>query len=58
MGKLTLLLRSRKFWSLVLSLTTILTAFNTGNLDAMDAVNASVAALAAFSIATGIEDAH
>ena len=58
MGKLILLLRSRKFWSLVVSLTTIYTAFYSGNLDAMDAVNAAVVALAAFTIATGIEDAH
>jgi len=56
MGKLVLLLQSRKFWSLILSLVTVFTAYNTGNLSGADAVNAAVVACAAFSIATGIED--
>lgn len=58
MAKLICLFRSRKFWSLILSLTTVYSAFFVGKLDGADAVNAAVVALAAFSIATGIEDAH
>jgi hypothetical protein len=57
MQKLSELLQARKFWALVVSLTAIWTAVYVGSLPVVDAINASVAALAAFSIGTGIEGA-
>lgn len=56
MDKLSALLQSRKFWALVISLTAIWTAVYVGSLSVPDAINASVAALAAYSVGTGIED--
>jgi hypothetical protein len=55
-NKFTQLFKSRKFWALVISLTGIWTAVYVGSLTVPDAINASVAALAAYSVSTGIED--
>ena len=54
MEKLSALLQSRKFWALVISLTGIWTAVSVGSLNVPDAINASVAALAAYSVGTAI----
>lgn len=56
MEKFLGLFQSRKFWALVIALTGIWTAVYTGSLSVPDAINASVAALAGYSIGTGLED--
>ena len=56
MLKITNLLHSRKFWALVASAVAIIGAWQTGGMAGNDAANTLVAALAAYSIATGIED--
>jgi len=56
MLKITNLLQSRKFWALVASAVAIIGAWQTGGMAGNDAANTLVAALAAYSIATGIED--
>ncbi len=56
MLKITNLLQSRKFWALVASAVAISGAWETGGMAGNDAANALVAALAAYSIAKGIED--
>lgn len=58
MEKLKQVLTSRKFWALVISLTGIWTAVYVGAMSVPDAVNASVAALAAYMVGTGIEGAR
>ncbi len=50
------MLVSRKFWAAIISLVAVAGAWNAGAMTAQDAANAAVAALAAYSIATGIED--
>ena len=50
------MLVSRKFWAAIISLVAIAGAWNAGAMTTQDAANAAVAALAAYSIATGIED--
>lgn len=55
MDKVKSVLSSRKFWALFASLVTVGGAYATGALVATDAVNATVAALAAYAIGTGIE---
>lgn len=50
MEKLSELLQSVRFWTLIVSLTGIWTAVYIGSLSVVDAINASVAALAAFSL--------
>lgn len=57
MDKVIRLFQSRKFWALIVSLTAIWTAVYMGAMTVPEAINATVAALAAFSIGTGIEDA-
>ena len=57
MNKLTALLHSRKFWTLVVSLVTIAGAFATHQADALAALIAAITALSVYSVATGIEDA-
>ena len=49
-------MHSRKFWALVASAVAIIGAWQTGGMAGNDAANTLVAALAAYSIATGIED--
>ena len=56
MWKLQCMLVSRKFWAAIISLVAIAGAWNAGAMTTQDAANAAVAALAAYSIATGIED--
>ncbi len=56
MWRIINLLQSRKFWSLVVSLVALAGAWNSGAMSGQDAANAATLALAAYSIATGIED--
>ena len=56
MWRISGLLVSRKFWSLIVSLVALAGAWNTGAMNGQDAANATVMALAAYSIASGIED--
>lgn len=56
MEKITDLMHSRKFWALVASAVAIVGAWQTGAMLGADAANMLVAALAAYSLATGIED--
>jgi hypothetical protein len=56
MLKITNLLHSRKFWALIASAVAILGVWQTGNMAGAEAANALVASLAAYSVATGIED--
>ncbi len=55
MQKLSQILKSRKFWALIASAVTIAGAYNNGQIAGDAACNSLVAALAAYSIATGIE---
>lgn len=57
MEKLISVLQSRKFWALVISLVGIWTSVYVGALSVPEAINASVASLAAYMIGTGIEAA-
>lgn len=57
MKKIIGVLQSRKFWACVIGLVTIASLFSTGQIDAGQAVNAVIAALAAYGIGTGIEAA-
>jgi cytochrome bd-type quinol oxidase subunit 1 len=50
------LIRSRKFWALIASVVAIAGAVHTDTMPAAEAANMLVAALAAYSVATGIED--
>ena len=54
--KMKQLLASRKFWSMVIAVVGILTAWYNAQIIATDAINALVATMAAYSIATGIDD--
>ena len=49
-------LRSRKFWALIASAVALVGAWQTGAMPGADAANMLVAALGAYSLATGIED--
>jgi hypothetical protein len=51
------LLHSRKFWVLIVALVGIAAGFATGQIDAWQAIQAAVAALAAYSTGVAIEDA-
>ena len=56
MDKLKSVLSSRKFWATVAALATVGAAyFSAHSLSAEQAVNATVAALAAYALGTGIE---
>jgi hypothetical protein len=55
--KLQKLLRSRKFWALVAAVVTAAGAHATGQIDAWQAIQAIVAALAAYSVSIGLVDA-
>ena len=50
-------LHSRKFWALVLGLLAIVAGYATGQVDAWQAIQAAVAALAVYSTGVAIEDA-
>ncbi len=54
--KVKQLLASRKFWTMIAALVGIAGAWYTNQVAGVDAVNAFVATLAAYSIATGIDD--
>ena len=56
MNKFTSLFQSRKFWALVGSIVALATAYQSGSMSTAEVANALVAALAVFSLATGIED--
>ena len=56
MLKLKALLQSRKFWALIVSLVAIGVGVYNGAISSATAVQAAVAALAVYSIGTGIED--
>lgn len=57
MEKLLALLKSRKFWALVLAVVTAASLTATGQIGAWEFVQAVVAALAAYSTGVAIEDA-
>ena len=56
MEKVISLFQSVKFWALVASSAAIWTAYSVGGLSIQEAINAQVAALAAFSVARGIAE--
>jgi hypothetical protein len=56
MLKFNELIRSRKFWALIASVVAIAGAVQAGTMPISEAANVLVAALAAYSVATGIED--
>jgi hypothetical protein len=55
--KLQKLLKSRKFWVLAAAVVTAAGAHATGQIDGWQAVQAIVAALAAYSVSIGLVDA-
>ena len=56
MDKLLSVLKSRKFWALVASLVAVWTSVYTGAVTTPEALNLTVAALAAYSIGTGLDN--
>jgi len=54
MEKLKDLLQSRKFWALVASLVTVWGGYFSGGVTLLEAIQATVAALGAYSIGTAI----
>ncbi len=50
------ILRSRKFWALLAALVAVASAYCTGNIDAWQAVQALIAALAVYSTGVALED--
>ena len=56
MLRIRYVLRSRKFWALIASAVALVGAWQTGAMPGAEAANTLVAALAAYSLATGIED--
>jgi len=57
MDKVKELLQSRKFWALVLGLLAIIAGYSTGKLDAWQAIQAGVAALAVYGTGIALVDA-
>ena len=55
--QLMLLLRSRKFWALVIALVGVTAGYAVGEVSAWQAIQAAVAALAAYSTGVALEDA-
>jgi hypothetical protein len=55
MDKVQQVLKSRKFWVLMASLVVVAQSFFTGNINDWQAIQAIVAAGAAYSVGTGIE---
>ncbi len=56
-ASLVQILHSRKFWALVLALLALVAGYATGQIDAWQAIQGAVAALAAYSTGVAIEDA-
>ena len=54
-SKLESLLKSRKFWALIIALGSILSGYLSGNMAAAPAIQAAIAALAAYMVGTGLE---
>jgi hypothetical protein len=54
-NKITQLLKSRKFWATIATLVTTWVAAYSKAITIPDTINATVAAVAAYCIATGIE---
>lgn len=57
MSKLYLLLHSRKFWALVAAIIAVAAALATGQISEWQALQAAIAALAAYITGTAIDDA-
>ena len=55
MAKLKQIMQSRKFWVMISGLVAIAAAFSSGSIDEWQAIQAIVAAGAAYSVGTGIE---
>jgi hypothetical protein len=55
MSKIELLLRSRKFWALIAGVAAIVTGYLAGGLKIDEAIQAFIAALAAYMIGTGLD---
>lgn len=53
--KLKDLLQSRKFWALAASIVSIGAGYYTGGVNLFDSLQLLIAALGAFSVATGLE---
>lgn len=56
MEKLKALFKSRKFWALVASLVAVAGGYYTGAIAIFDALQLIVAAFAAYSIGTGLDN--
>ena len=56
MSKFKALFQSRKFWGLVAALVAVAAAYFPGEISVWQAVQAVVAALSVYALATGIED--
>ena len=56
MEKLKALLKSRKFWALIASLVAVGGGYYTGSIAIFDALQLVVAAFAAYSIGTGLDN--
>jgi len=56
MDKLKELLSSRKFYTLIAALTVTTNLFANGQIDAGTALNAAIAAFAAYTVGTAIEN--
>lgn len=57
MEKVLNLLKSRKFWALILAIVTAASLLSTGQITAWEFLQAAIAALAAYSTGVAIEDA-
>jgi hypothetical protein len=55
MAKIKTIMQSRKFWVMISGLVAIAAAFSNGSIDEWQAIQAIVAAGAAYSVGTGIE---
>ena len=55
-NKLLRLMKSRKFWTFVAAAVGVAAAYGTGHIDGWQAIQAFIAAAAAYSLGTGIED--
>jgi hypothetical protein len=55
--QLSMVLRSRKFWALLMALATVAAGYFTGHVDAWQSLQAIIAALAVYSTGVALEDA-
>jgi len=55
--QLSMVLRSRKFWALVMALATVAAGYFAGRVDAWQSLQAIIAALAVYSTGVALEDA-